>query len=366
MANSFIRLVSVDTGFNAENTIAIPIELPPTSYPEARAASFYIQLLDHVRAIPGVSAAGATSTNPFRQFGFSNSVTPEERAAEAPPSGLVQAGWRSVTPGFFEAMRIPVLSGRTFTAADRDGAERVAMVSVSLARRLWPGTSAIGKRIYWGDTTGRTRTVVGVTGDIRDVQLEAEPPPMLFVPHAQVDLPAMTLIVRTEERASLVVTAERDSLHRLDASLAAPPIQEIAASRSESVAGPRFNLSLLGTFAGIALILAVTGVYAMLAFTVAERRREIAVRLALGADGPRIARLVVRDGLALAIGGIAAGTIAALGLTRVLSSVLYGITPTDPVTFLAAAAGLLAVAAIACYLPARQASRLDPVEILRR
>ena len=124
-------------------------------------------------------------------------MTPEERAAEAPPSGLVQAGWRSVTPGFFEAMGIPVLSGRTFADSDRAGAERVVVVSASLARRLWPGESAIGKRIYWGGTTGRTRTVIGVSGDIRDVQLEAEPAPMLFLPHAQVDLPAMTIVVRS-------------------------------------------------------------------------------------------------------------------------------------------------------------------------
>jgi predicted permease len=366
LANSFIRLVSVDTGFAAENAIAIPIDLPSTRYPEGRAASFYTNLLDRVRALPGVTAAGATSTNPFRQFGFSNSVTPEDRAAEAPPSGLVQAGWRSVTPGFFEAMRIPVLSGRTFTDADREGAERVAIVSVSLARRLWPGTDAVGKRIYWGDVTGQTRTIVGVTGDIRDVQLEAEPTPMLFVPHAQVDLPSMTLILRTPGSAALVAPGVRDVLRQMDGSLPAPPIHDIAASRSASVAGPRFNLSLLATFAGIALVLAVTGVYAMLAFTVSERRREIAVRLALGADGPRIARLVLRDGLTLAITGIAAGIVAALAVTRVLSSVLYGITATDPATFAAAAAGLLAVAALACYLPARHASRLDPVAILRR
>ena len=149
MANSFVRLVSVNPGFDIAGTLAIPIELPSARYPDDRVAGFYVELLDRVRAVPGVVAAGATSTNPFRQFGFSNSVTPEERAAEAPPSGLVQAGWRSVTPGFFEAMRIPVVAGRTFGPADDAGAERVVVVSDGLARRLWPGESAIGKRIYW-------------------------------------------------------------------------------------------------------------------------------------------------------------------------------------------------------------------------
>jgi predicted permease len=356
---------SVDPGFDADGTIAMPIELPSTRYSEDRVAGFYNELLDRLRAVPGVIAAGATSTNPFRQFGFSNSVTPEERAFEAPPSGLVQAGWRSVTPGFFEAMRIPVLGGRTFGSSDRAGAERVVVVSEGLARRLWPGESAIGKRLYWGGTTGRTRTVVGVTGDIRDVRLEAEPPPILFVPHGQVGMPVMTVVVRTPLSVAAIAPALREALRELDTALPAPSIHDIGVSRADAVAGRRFNLSLLGAFAVIALVLAVTGVYAMLAFTVSERRREMAVRLALGAGGPRIARLVLRNGLGLALVGVGVGTAVALAVTRVLSSLLYGIEPTDSLTFATAAAGLLAIAAIACYLPARQASRLDPIAILR-
>jgi putative ABC transport system permease protein len=365
MANSFIRLVTVNVGFDPDGTIAIPIEVPSARYPEDRIPGFYSGLLDRVRALPGVTAAGATSTNPFRQFGFSNSVTPEERAAEAPPSGLVQAGWRSVTPGFFEAMGIPVLSGRTFRAEDRDGAERVVVMSESLARRLWPDESALGKRIYWGGTTGRTRTVVGVTGDIRDVQLDAEPPPMLYVPHAQVGVPAMTIVVRTAAAYAGITPAIREILRELDGALPAPAIYEIGASRTAVAAGPRFNVSLFGAFAAIALVLAATGVYATLAFTVLERRREIAVRLALGASGPRMARSVLRNGLGLAAVGVAAGSVAARAVTRMLASLLYGVEPTDPVTFAAAAASLLVAAALACYLPARQASRLDPIAILR-
>ena len=365
MANSFIRLVNVNVGFDPDGTIAMPIELPSARYPEDRVAGFYNDLLDRIRAVPGVSAAGATSTNPFRQFGFSNSVTPQERAAEAPPSGLVQAGWRSVTPGFFEAMGIPVLSGRAFQSTDHAGGERVVVMSDGLARRLWPNESAIGKQIYWGGTTGRTRTVVGVTGDIRDIQLDAEPTPMLFLPHAQVDMPAMTIVVRTPSALATITPAVRQILREMDAAMPAPPIYEIDASRAEVAAGPRFNVSLFAAFAAIALVLAVTGVYAMLAFTVSERRREIAVRLALGASGTRMAGAVLRNGLGLAAIGVAAGSIAAFGVTRVLSSLLYGVEPTDPLTFAAAAASLLGAAALACYLPARQASRLDPTAILR-
>jgi putative ABC transport system permease protein len=365
MANSFVRLMNVNPGFDVSATVAMPVELPSTRYDGDRVARFYEELLERVRAVPGVTAAAATSTNPFREFGFSNNVTPEERAAEAPPSGLVQAGWRSVTPGFFETMRIPVSSGRAFTSSDRAGAERVVVVSESLARRLWPGESAVGKRIYWGGTTGRTRTVVGVAGDIRDVQLEAEPLPMLFLPHAQLDLPSMTVVVRAAEDMTSVAPALRGVVRELDPALPSPPIDVLASSQAESAAGSRFNLSMMGAFAAIALVLAVTGVYAMLAFTVAERRREIAVRLALGANGSRIARLVLRSGLTLTLVGVAAGAAAALGATRVLSSMLYGVAPTDPLTFAAASSLLILSALLACLLPARQAMRLDAITVLR-
>jgi putative ABC transport system permease protein len=366
LGNSFVRLMNVDPGFDVETTLAMPIEHRSPRYPDDRVADFYRDLLERVRAIPGVTAAGATATNPFRQFGFSNSVTPEERAAQAPPSGLVQAGWRSVTPGFFDAMRIPVLAGRTFADSDRNGAERVVVVSESLGRRLWPGESPIGKRIYWGGTSGRTRTVIGVSGDIRDVQLDAEPTPILFVPHAQVDVPLLTIVIRTPEPVEQIAPAIRQILRDLDAGLPAPPIYRLAGSRAEATMAPRFNLSLLAAFATIALVLAVTGVYAMLAFMVSERRREIAVRLALGASGPQIARLVLRTGLRLSLLGVILGIGGAVAATELLSRLLYGVEPTDPLTFTAAAVALLAAAAVASYVPARQASRLDAAAVLNR
>jgi putative ABC transport system permease protein len=366
LANSFVRLTRVDPGFDADEAIAMPIELPPARYGEDRVVPFYDDLLARVRALPGVQAAGATSTNPFRQFGFSNSVTPQERAAEAPPSGLVQAGWRAVTPGFFEALRIPVVSGRTFVETDRPETERVVIVSQTLARRLWPQGDAVGRRIFWGGTTGRTRTVVGVAGDIRDVRVETDPQPMLFLPHAQIDLPWMTIVMRSSLDAAAMAPSLRALLRTVDAELPAPTVQRVGANRAAASAGARFNFALLAAFAGIALVLAASGVYAMLAFGVAERRREIAVRLALGASARGIMALVLRSGLALAVAGVAAGTIAALGMTRLLASLLFGVASTDPLTFTVSALLLLAAAALACYLPARQAGRLDPLAILRQ
>lgn len=240
----------------------------------------------------------------------------------------------------------------------------MVVISQKLAQRLWPGEDAVGKRVYWGGTTGRTRTVIGVTGDIRDVRLEAEPPPMLFVPHAQVDLPAMTVVVRAPLDIATLAPALRTIVRDLDPTLPPPPVHTIDASRAGASAGPRFNVALFGAFAGIALALAVSGVYAMIAFGVAERRREIAVRLALGASAHGITASVLRGGLALAAMGVAAGTVVALATSRLLTSLLYGVESTDPLTFAAAGAALIAAAALACYLPARQAGCLDPVAIL--
>jgi putative ABC transport system permease protein len=341
------------------------LEVSPARYPDDRLAGFYRDLLERVRGVPGVASAAATSTDPFRQFGFTNNVTPEDRAASAPPSGLVQAGWRSVTPDFFETLRVPVIAGRTFGEHDRAGAERVVIVNQALARQLWPEGDAVGKRIYWGGTTGRTRTVIGVTADFQDEQLDAAARPMLFVPHGQVDLPAMTVLLRTPLDAAAIAPALRTTVRSLDPALPAPDVQDIRASRSAAAAGPRFNTALLGAFAAIAFVLAVTGVYAMLAFTAVERRRELAVRIALGASAQEIVRLLVAGGLALAAIGIVLGLTLAAGITRVLRSLLYEVAPTDPWTFSGAALALLGAAAIACYLPARRAGRLDPLTVLR-
>jgi ABC-type antimicrobial peptide transport system permease subunit len=188
---------------------------------------------------------------------------------------------------------------------------------------------------------------------------------MLFLPHAQVDLPSMTIVVRAPRGVSSVAPALRALVRELDPGLPVPSIVDVAASRVETAAGPRFNLSLLGAFAAIAFVLAVTGVYAMLAFAVAERRREMAIRVALGASRHRIAGLILRNGMALMIAGLVGGAAVALGTTRVLSSLLYGVDPMDPLTFAAAGAVLLIGGGLACYLPARQAGRLDAIALLR-
>ncbi|MGE3274408.1 MAG: ABC transporter permease [Vicinamibacterales bacterium] len=363
LGTSFARLMAVDPGFDVSGAVAMDLDLPAAS--EDDAGRVVADVIDRVAALPGVTAAGATSTHPFRQFGYVNNVTPVDRAAEAPPSGLLQAGWRSVTPGYFDALGVPVLAGRAFTDGDTDDAPRVVVVSRSLAERLWPGRDAVGQEIYWGGTSGTPRRVVGVSGDIQDVRIEDDPMPMLFVPHAQVPLPGMTIVARTLLPEAQLAPQMQAVMRQALPSLPVPAVEALADAKASAVASPRMNLLLLGAFAALALVLAVGGVYASLAFSVAERRREIAVRLALGAAPSGITRLIVRQGLTVAAVGLAAGLVAALAASGLLRSLLYGLAPTEPAVYLLAGAALLIAVAGASYLPARRAASHDPLILLR-
>ena len=363
LAVSFARLADVHPGFETADLLAVPIELPEQQYEET-AGAFYDALIERVAALPGVQGVGATTTNPFRQFGFANSVTPEETVAFAPPSGLVQAGWRAVTPGYFDAAGVPLIAGRAFTTGDRDSGERVVIVSESLAARLWPDGNAVGHRILWGGLTGRPRMVVGVAGDIRDFALDGDAMPMLFLPHAQIPLATMTVLVRAPRPESLVAQI-RAEVARIDSALPPPAMALVDDNRARAFAAPRFNAWLLGAFAAIAVTLAATGVYAMLAFAIGERRREIAVRLALGARPATIVRMVVGEGMRMTAAGLVAGLLAALWLTRYLSSLLFGVSVSDPATFASVAVALMVLTLAASLIPARQASRMDPLAGLR-
>lgn len=366
LMGSFMRLSRVDTGFQPANVLSVPISLPDRRYPEDARAVFFDAALAAVSSIPGVESAAATATNPFKQWGYANDVTPEERAASAPESGLTRAGWRSVTPGFFETLRIPLLRGRGFTAADRDGAAGVVVVSKSLADRLWPGETAVGRRLYWGGTTGRTREVVGVVGDIRDVTLDAPVTPMLYLPYAQLPLDAMTLLVRTRPGAPAIADAIRRKIHGLDASLPVTEVAQLDANRAAAISAPRFRTVLLSVFGMAALLLASVGLYGVVALTVAQRTREIAIRIALGARPAQVMGLFLRRGLALAAAGGCAGLFLAWAGAGVLRTLLFETNPRDPFVFAVAAALLVALTLLASYLPARRAADLDPLVGLTR
>jgi predicted permease len=365
MFGSFLRLQAVPTGFDASNVLTVPLELPDTRYSDARRLAFFDRVRTRVAGLPGVESVGATSTDPLRQWGFSNDVTPVDRAADAPTGGFMQAGWRSVTPGFFRAMGIPLLQGRAFTTTDGTGGEQPVVITRGMATHLWPGEDPLGKRLYWGGTEGAPHTVVGVVGDIRDVQLDAEPTPIMFLPYEAVPMPGMTLVIRTSGDPSGVAGAVRRELRDEDPQLPLPEISSLSENRSAAVAEPRFRMLLLAGFAAAALLLATVGVYGVMAFSVAQRTRELGLRMALGARARRVFALVLKQGMVLAGIGVIIGLAGALAVTRVLQSLLFEVSTTDPVILGAVAILLGAVTLIGAYLPARRAARVDPIVALR-
>jgi predicted permease len=365
LTSSFARLSRVDVGFDTRNVLSVPLDLPERGYAEQRRYAFFDQAVTRISALPGVESVAATATDPFRQWGFANDVTPEERAAETPASGFMQAGWRSVTPGFFSTLRVPVLGGRGFTNADRDDAPRVAIVSQSLARRLWPGETAMGHRIYWGGVGGRTRTIVGVVGDVRDVTIDAEPIPMLYLPYGQLPLNAMTLIVRTRD-VSGVEAGIRREIGALDPALPVADVRPLEANRMAAISAPRLRMVLLGVFGAAALLLASIGLYGVVSYTVAERTREIAIRVAIGARPSQVSAIFFKRGMRLTAIGAGVGLIAAWQLSSVLGSLLYRTDAHELQLFALATLVLSCIALAASYLPARRAARLDPLAALSR
>ena len=362
LAGSFARLSRVDAGFEAAGVLTVPISLPDRQYSEEARPAFFAEVMARLSARPSIEAAAATATNPFRQWGFVNDVTPEDRAASAPASGLLKAGWRSVTPRFFETLRVPMIEGRTFTSADRDGAARVAIISQSLAERMWPGQSAIGRRFYWGGVGDTPRTVIGVVGDIRDVRLDEPVTPMVYISYAQLPLEDMTLLVRTRGDAAAAADSIRREIAAIDPSLPLAEIRPLEANRAAAISAPRFRTLILAVFGAIAVLLAGLGLYGVVAYTVAQRSREIAIRVALGARPSQVVGLFFRRGVRLTAIGGAAGLVAAWIAAGVLRALLFQTDPRDPWLFATAALLLGAIALVATYLPARRAAALDPVE----
>jgi predicted permease len=364
MATSFARLSTVDAGFRHDNVLAVPLDSSTT-----RQGGGDTTLLGAMEArlasLPDVEAVGATSTNPWRQFGFSNTVTPMELAASAPRSGLLQAQWRAVTPGVFEALGIPLLRGEGFPPTILPDGPRVVVVTRGLAERLWPGADPIGKRVLWGGTVGEPRTVIGVVGDIRDVQLEAEPLPLLFVPHAQTPVPGMTLVVKARGDAAALEPMVRALLREIAPGLPVPDMSTLATSHAEATARPRLIAGALAAMAATGLVLAASGLYALLAFAVVQRRRELSIRLAVGSTPGQVTRLVLADGLRLTLLGIVLGVATALSLGEWVAGALHEVAPTDPVLLTIAAGVLLGASLAASYHPARAAAQVDPAGALR-
>ncbi len=368
MIQSFWRLLRVDPGFNPRSVLAIDITLSQKYSNSQRQRAFLQEALERLRTLPGVESAGAISFVPL--FGKDINLAPVAVEGRPLPLSLqgVLADERAVTPDYFRTLGIPLIRGRFFTEHDTEGQPRVVIVSETLARRHFPNEDPIGKRIVFatgGKVLGGPFTIVGLVGDVKSVSLEAEPRAQVYEPFAQSTRGAMTFLIRADWDLLKVTAAARNEIRSLDAELPVTNVRTMNEVFAGSVARPRFYMVLLGLFAGLALVLTVVGLYGVVSYSVSQRIHEIGIRMALGAAQPEVMRLVLRQGLRLALAGTAIGFAAAVLLTRLLRSILFGVRPTDPLTFAGVALLLTATALLASYIPARRATKVDPMVALR-
>jgi predicted permease len=374
LIRSFGKLLATRPSFRPDHVLTLNIPLPRQAYPKAgRVQDFYKQLLERVSNLPGVQTAGLSNDLPLLASEVV-SITVEGRAkSEGETPQPICQSW--VLGSYFETMGIPLVQGRWFTPEDRLETQPVAIVSLSMARKFWPRQDVIGKRIRWG-VMAPWETIVGIVGDVSQGPFNTPLAPHVYRPYIQLPGPfleedpfsdwhAMNLALRTHADPASLTSAVLAQVHSLDPDLAVASIRTMTQVISSSVAGSKYNTILLGTFASLALLLAAIGVYGVLSYAVAQQRHEIGIRMALGAEKLDVLTMVVKQGMKVAAIGVGIGIVGALALTRLLSSLLYGVKATDPLTFIVASLLLITVAVLASYIPARRATKVDPMVALR-
>lgn len=365
LVRSFNRLRVVDPGFNTQNLLTMHITLDAAVYGN-RAADYYQQLIARIEALPSVVSAAAVSTLPMNNVGV-DFDRPYWREGEPEPGGNAEkVDVRMATPGYFKTMGMSLLRGRNFSDQDRRESPAVLIVSESMANQVWPNEDPVGKRLMLDYNRGKyAYEVIDVTRGIRYYGLKSAPRPEVFIPHAQNAYLPMNVVVRTATAPSQLINAIKAEVRALDSTQPVRNITTMEQLLARSLAPERFAMTLLGVLAVIALLLAATGIYGLMTFIVNQRTHEIGVRMALGAQISDILKLVIGQGLRLVALGVAVGLIASLGLTRLIAKLLFSVSATDPLTFAASIGLLMAIAALACWLPARRATKVDPISALR-
>lgn len=377
MLRSFLRLTKIDPGFNSQHALTMQIPLSEAKYKEdQQAVAFYDEALERLRALPGVEAVGTTHVLPLsgtdsnRPYIVAGRPLPE-------PGKETAASYRVISSDYFRAMGIPLLQGRDFNSQDNAQSSGVVMINKTLARRTFAGEDPVGKQMRQGAINSESPwlTIVGVVGDVRHAGLDADAKPEMYFPYSQIAMQKsnsisknsrrITLVIRTTSDPSNLAAAARREILAMDKEQPVVNVRTLEGYISAWVAPQRFNLLLLSIFAGIALLLASVGVYGVIAYGVAQRTHEIGIRMALGAQAVDVLRMVVRQGMTLVLAGIGFGLVGAFILTRVMSKLLYGTSATDPLTFAGVALLLALVAFIACLIPARRATKVDPMIALR-
>jgi putative ABC transport system permease protein len=365
---SFLRLQSVDTGFVSQQVLTARLTPSGTNYVnDADYARFYNAVIEKVNAIPGVQDAGIINTLPLLK-GPTSAFRVEGRPVTTPDK-WPSVNYRDVSPNYFRAMGIPVLQGRAYTDRDKENAPLVVIVNQQLAREIFPDENPVGKRITFGGTNpdGQPRwfEIVGVVANVRSLELREEPTAELYFSSQQDLWPAMSLVVRSTVEPASLSASVRQAVNEVDRSVPVADVKTMDHVVSESITQPRFNLFLLGLFSAVAMILSAAGIYGVTAYTVTQRTHELGIRIALGAQVGDVLKMILGQGMAVIGVGLIAGLAAAFALMRLLRSLLFGVGENDPLTFVAITAVLVLVALIACYIPARRATKVDPLEALR-
>jgi len=367
LVRSFNNLLAVDLGFNRDNVLTARISLPRSNYSQpAQTQAFYDNLLQRVQSLPGVQSAGTINHTPFTGFGLVAFIGIEGQSQldrkKDPPVGI-----GSVSPGYFQTMKIPLLSGRQYDARDGADGQKVAIVNQAFANRYFAQGDPLGKRIAFGceESEGLCRTIVGVVGNIRQESITGEVTPEIYLPFAQAPLNGMTLLVRTASDPLAIARAVRNEVLAIDRNQPVSDVKTLAQRVDDAVAVSRSLMMLFAAFALLALVLASVGIYGIVSYAVTQRTHEIGIRMALGARAANVLSLIMKNGLTLVLTGIVLGMAGALALTRFLTTLLFGVTATDAVTFVVVSGIFFVIALVASLIPALRATRVDPLIALR-
>jgi putative ABC transport system permease protein len=365
LTRSLMALAEVKPGFDTSHLLTLQFRLPAAKYDnEAKIAEMFTRAIAEIRSVPGVQSAALVRATPLNGNGETFPYAVEGRP-EATGKDLPTLQGNIVSPGYFETMKIARLAGRDFTMNDRDGAPRVVIVNERLANRMWPGQSALGKQIRIGGPDEPWSTVVGVVGTVKHFQLTETPISQAYLPYMQRALIFTEVVVRASGDPTTVAGAVRAAIWRVDRDQPVWAIRSMETVTTRALGQPKFIMWLTASFAIVALLLAMIGVYGVTSYSVAQRTHEVGLRMALGAQAPQVVRMIVMEGSRLVSIALVVGLAASFGATRLLRAQLFGITASDPLTFAAVTVVLGVVAILACYLPARRASRVDPVVALR-
>jgi putative ABC transport system permease protein len=368
MLRSLIKLQQVNPGFNPDSVLLMRISPNWSRHTTSEQNRLLLRrVLDKAQAQPGTLSVAIASTFPLNPIGITFGPFNRRFQIEGQPLAAgdpgPEADIRIVTPGYFETIRLPLIKGRTFTDQDKDKAPLIAMMNQSMARHRWGDEDPIGKRLTF-DRGDNWLTIVGIVGDVKQYGLGREATDELYIPMEQ-NPGGGNLLVRTASDPMSMAALMRDVIYEVDPETAIDNVQTLERVRSESLASPRLTTGLLGLFAALALVITAAGIAGVMALSVSQRTHELGVRMALGATSARVMTMVMRQGMTLVVVGLVLGVVGALALTQLMSALLFSVEPSDPLTFLAVAVVLIAVAAVSCFLPARRVTMIDPMIALR-